>query len=83
MARKSTYKQVRITLTEELDREAPGMRCISVRVSVKPLNEEWTMRHVVLSERRRNMPPLSDLQAVYRTVLDMLAQEPLPGHIDS
>lgn len=82
MARGSSqYKQVRITLTEELDRQHPGQRRISLRVSVKPLDEEWTMRHVVLSEVRPNMPPIRDLEGVYATVLDFLAQEPLPGHI--
>lgn len=41
VAAKSTYKQVRLTITEEA-----GGR-VSVRVMVKPVDASWTMKHTV------------------------------------
>lgn len=78
---RSNYKQVRITLTEQRDVAHPGRVAVSVRVSVKPLNEEWTFRHVVLTTTAADLAPLATLQEVYAALLEVLAAPPLPGHI--
>lgn len=81
MPSRSNYKQVRITLTEQRDTEHPGRVMVSVRVMVKPQNTEWNMRHTVLVSSARDLSPLSDMDAVYAAILEVLACPPLPGHI--
>lgn len=78
----SIYRQARITLTEERDRDHPGRVRLTLRVMVKPLQAEWNMRQTVLHVHAQNQAPLSDLNAVYGALLELLAQPPLPGHID-
>lgn len=83
MARaRSTYKQARLTITEERDREHPGRVALTLRVMVKPVDAEWQMRHSVLHLRETDHAPLADMAAVYRAVVHLLGQPPLPGHID-
>lgn len=74
----SRYKQVRITLTEERAWNKPHLRNVSVRVMVKPLEAEWTMRHTVLVTRAEDQPPLETLDAVYEALLEVLSNPPLP-----
>lgn len=78
---KSNYKQVRVTLTEQRDLEHPGRVAVGVRVLVKPLDAEWSERHVVLSTTARDLAPLASLNEVYAALLEFLAAPPLPGHI--
>lgn len=74
----SRYKQVRITLTEQMDMQHPGSVRIGMRVLVKSLSEEWHERHCVLSVEEGNLPPLRDLDAVYSALVELLGQQPLP-----
>lgn len=78
MRAQSRYKQVQITLTEELDPEHKGAVRITMRVLVKPLHEQWHQRHTVLSITEGNLTPLSDLDAVYGCLLELISQPPLP-----
>lgn len=78
---KSNYKQVRITLTESRDTQRPGRVQVGVRVMVKPLNDEWNMRHTILSTTAEDLAPLASLNEVYAALLEFLAAPPLPGHI--
>jgi hypothetical protein len=78
MKAQSRYKQVQIVLTEELEPSHRGRVRITMRVSVKPLNEQWHQRHTVLSVEERDCTPLSDLDAVYGVLLELLSQPPLP-----
>jgi hypothetical protein len=78
MRAKSRYKQVQITLTEELDPAHRGSVRITMRVLVKPLEDQWHQRHTVLSVTEGNCTPLSDLDAVYGVLMELLSQPPLP-----
>lgn len=78
---RSNYKQVRVTLTEQRDVERPGRVRVSVRVAVKPLNDEWQMRHTILVTEAADLAPLASLEDVYAALLEFLAAPPLPGHI--
>lgn len=75
---KSHYKQVRVTLTEELDRRHPGRVRVSVRVLVKPLQAQWSERHLVLTTTAEDLPALATLDEVYGALLEVLAHPPLP-----
>lgn len=77
----SRYKQVRITLTESAMRAKPGRCRVDVRVMVKPVDAEWTVRHTVLVTSADDLAPLATLEDVYAAVLEFLAAPPLPGHI--
>lgn len=77
----SNYKQVRITLTESRDVRHAGRVRVDVRVMVKPQNAEWNMKHTVLVSSAEDLSPLSDMDAVYAAILEVLACPPLPGHI--
>lgn len=74
----SRYKQVRITLTEEQCLSKPHLRNIGVRVMVKPLEADWTMRHTILQTYLRAQPPLDTLDSVYEAILEFLADPALP-----
>lgn len=74
----SRYKQVRVTLTEEIDRAHPGRVRVSVRVLVKPLEAAWSERHCVLTTSATDLPPLATLDEVYGALLEILAHPPLP-----
>lgn len=82
MARaRSNYKQVRVTLTEQTDVCHPGRVMVGVRVSVKPLHEEWSVRHCVLTTSAHDLVPLATMDEVYAALLEFIAAPPLPGHI--
>lgn len=81
MRQGSGYKQVRITLTEQTDREHAGRVLIMYRISVKPLEGDWTLRHVVATGSLRNQERLEDMVDVHQAILAILRGEPLPGHI--
>lgn len=75
----SSYRQVRITLTEVQQRQNPHLRTIGFRVMVKPINANWDMKQTVLTGEVRDQLPLATLDAVYESILEFLAQPPLPG----
>lgn len=78
MRNTSAYKQVRITLTEERDWANPGRSVVSVRILVKPLLAKWTEKCTVLAVSKRNQAPLDDMSQVYASLLELLAEQPLP-----
>jgi hypothetical protein len=78
MRAQSRYKQVKIVLTEEADPYHRGRVVISMRVSVKPLLDQWYDHQTVLSVAEGDLSPLDDLWSVYRALLVLLQTPPLP-----
>lgn len=78
MRAQSRYKQVQITLTEEMDVQHPGSVRITMRVLVKSLHEQWHERHCILSVEEGNLPPMRDMDAVYGVLVELLSQPALP-----
>lgn len=69
----SNYKQVRLQFTEEA-----GGR-VSATLYVKPLNVDWTERHVVRRWNRRLNAPLATFEDVLGLMILMLEEDTLPG----
>lgn len=78
MRAQSKYKQVKIVLTEQADTHHRGRVVISMRVSVKPLLDQWYDHQTVLSVAEGDLEPLDDLWHVYRALLVLLQTPPLP-----
>lgn len=69
---RSLYRQVRFTITEERG----GL--VTARVLVKPLNEDWTMKHSVW-HGRLSIPPTTHWSELLRVAAeDVLAQRLFP-----
>lgn len=62
---RSNYKQVRITLTEFLENREGTRRGQMLRVEVKPVEADWSVRDTILRETHHDTEPLLTLSDVY------------------
>lgn len=79
---KNNYKQIRITVTEEACRGHEGRVNLTMRVMLKPVGEQWNVRHTILHTHEINQPPLHSTGSVFQALSELFRQEPLPGSID-
>lgn len=80
---KGNFRQIRITATHELPTNRSPWGRFSVSVAAKPLNAEWTERHVIF--RRGTWAPTVPLETqedVVRAVVDLLQELFLPEQRD-
>lgn len=80
---KGNFRQIRVTATHELPTNRSPWGRFSVQVLAKPLNEEWTQKHVIL-RRAVWAPtmPLESLEDVVIAVNSMLEELFLPAQDD-
>lgn len=69
----SRYKQLRLQMTEEA-----GGR-ISVSLYVKPLNVEWSQRHVISRWTVQRHEPIETLEDALSVCVALLEADMLPG----
>lgn len=68
----SNYKACRVFLTEE----ASGH--VTIRVAVKPVDQEWHIMHALVSHRYLPARRLADTREVLLEIADFLQQDLLP-----
>nr|CRY96607.1 hypothetical protein [uncultured prokaryote] len=70
---KSNYRQLRVTLTHELNGTA------SYRVYAKRLNDGWKEQHCIASGSVVHRQPVTSTEDAVALLIDLLRQEMLPG----